>query len=741
MVEMMDRGASVLTIPPLPAWTQPRELLADALPLLDPPSRISVTDAAEQFMQVPIGTDWSLFDRSVAPYMVEPADITQSRKFKSVCFVGPSQSAKTTMLITVAVHSVMCAPAPVQIIHMSKPDADAWVEEKLDPMIEHSRMVRERLGRARDDSTFSRKRFKGMRLTIGYPVARQLSSRSQRLVLLTDYDHMPQVLGPKDAPEGSPYGMARQRIRTFMSRGCVLLESTPAFPVTDETWKAGPQNPHELPPVSGGIVRIYNEGTRGRFYWECRECGELFEPHFKYLRYDNTLEPAVAGARAEMGCPQCGALYSHRHKNEMNRQILKGRGGWLHEGTTVGTDGKRALVTIDDPDLRATDVASYSLNGAAAAFASWEGIVTSYELALRQAEQFGDYTELSRVYFTERGEPYVPHGLQIEGELTTTMLSEQAVRLDRRTAPGWTRFITTSVDVQGNRFEALVMAWGAQGERVIIDRFALAQPPEGAPKARNDEGEVRALDPGRYAEDAGALTQLAGRTYPVEGQPWALAPCAVAVDFNGPAGWSDHAERFWRGRRKAGEGDLWFLSIGRGGPNLSDQVWYAAPARGSKGRKARAVRLLNMATDRLKDSVMAALGRFERGPGAQHTPDWLEEEHLAELLAERRGPKGYELKAGVKRNETLDLSVQALALAEHKGLSRINWEDPPDWAVLGVANPLAVRLAPEAGEAPEPDASEPDQETEPEAAGDPDTPPYTPRPQPANMGIRYLRRR
>ncbi|WP_406870263.1 terminase gpA endonuclease subunit [Thioclava sp. 'Guangxiensis'] len=741
MVEMMDRGASVLNIPPLPAWTQPRELLADALPLLDPPSRISVTDAAEQFMQVPIGTDWSLFDRTVAPYMVEPADITQSRKFKSVCFVGPSQSAKTTMLITVAVHSVMCAPAPVQIIHMSKPDADAWVEEKLDPMIEHSRMVRERLGRARDDSTFSRKRFKGMRLTIGYPVARQLSSRSQRLVLLTDYDHMPQVLGPKDAPEGSPYGMARQRIRTFMSRGCVLLESTPAFPVTDETWKAGPQNPHELPPVSGGIVRIYNEGTRGRFYWECRECGDLFEPHFKYLRYDNTLEPAVAGARAEMGCPQCGTLYSHRHKNEMNRQILKGRGGWLHEGTTVGADGKRALVTIDDPDLRATDVASYSLNGAAAAFASWEGIVTSYELALRQAEQFGDYTELSRVYFTERGEPYVPHGLQIEGELTTTMLSEHAVRLDRKTAPGWTRFITTSVDVQGNRFEALVMAWGAQGERVIIDRFALAQPPEGAPKARNEEGEFRALDPGRYAEDAGALAGLTARSYPVEGQPWALSPCAVAVDFNGPAGWSDHAERFWRSRRKAGEGDLWFLSIGRGGPNLSDRVWYAAPARGSKGRKARAVRLLNMATDRLKDSVMAALGRFERGPGAQHTPDWLEEEHLAELLAERRGPKGYELKAGVKRNETLDLSVQALALAEHKGLSRINWEDPPDWAVLGVANPFAVRLVPETEAEAGAEVPEPDQETEPEAAGDPDAPPYTPRPPPAGMGIRYLRRR
>ncbi|TQS73303.1 terminase [Rhodobacteraceae bacterium] len=726
MVAMSDRGASVFAIPPLPAWTQPTELLADALPLLDPPSRISVTDAAERFMRVPIAGDWAKFDRDVAPYMVEPADITQSRRFKSVCFVGPSQSAKTTMLITVAVHSVMCAPAPVQVIHMSRPDADAWVEEKLDPTIRNSPDIAARLGRGRDDSTFSRKRFKGMRLTIGYPVARQLSSRTQRLVLMTDYDHMPQVLGPKDAPEGSPHGMGRQRIRTFMSRGCVLLESSPAFPITDETWKAGAQNPHELPPVSGGIVRIYNEGTRGRFYWECRECGGLFEPHFDLLRYDNTLEPAAAGAQAEMACPHCGCTFSHRHKSELNRQTLRGHGGWLHEGAQVDAHGARALVTIDDPAIRATDVASYSLNGAAAAFASWEGIVTSYELALRQAEQFGDYTELSRVYFTERGEPYLPRGVQVEGELTATMLGEHAVRLDKRCAPNWTRFITTSVDVQGNRFEALVMAWGAQGERVIIDRFAISQPPGDAPKARNEDGQYRAIDPGRYVEDADALLALTHRTYPVEGQPWALVSCAIAIDFNGPAGWSDNAEKFWRARRKAGQGDLWFLSIGRGGFHQSDRVWYASPERGSKGRKARAIKLLNMATDRLKDSVVAALGRFERGSGAQHTPDWLEDEHRNELVSERKGLKGYELKPGVKRNETLDLSVQALALAEHKGVNRVNWEAPPDWAVLGVANPFAVLAG------------------TPEAAA-PETVPapveVTPAPKRPQMGIRYLRGR
>ncbi len=725
MVVMADRASSVRHIPPLPSWRQPTEILGDCLPLLDPPSRITVTDAAERYMRVPVAGDWRPFDRMVTPYTVEPADMTQSRRFKAVCFVGPSQSGKTQLLMTVAFHSITSAPDPVQVIHMTKTDADAWVEEKLNPAIRHSPEVLDRLGRGRDDDTFSRKRFRGMRLSIGYPVANQLSSRSQRLVLMTDYDHMKQVLGPKDAPEGSPYGMARQRIRTFMSRGGVLLESSPAFPVTEDDWKAGPMNPHELPPVSGGIVRIYNEGTRGRWYWECRNCSELFEPHFERLVYDDTLEPAEAGAKAQMECPDCGELYAHRHKIELNRRALAGHGGWLHEGSQV-EDGKRALVRIDDEALRATDVASYSLNGAAAAFASWEGLVSSYLGALRQAEQFGDYTELSRVFFTERAEPFKRPVDADEDELTTTKLREAAVTLPRGVAPNWCRFVTVSIDVQGNRFEILVMGWGEQGERVVIDRFPISQPPDHAPRAKNEDGRYRLIDPGRYAEDADVLLELADKAYQVEGESWALKPCALTIDFNGPAGWSDNAEKFWRARRRANQGHLWFLSIGRGGFHQRDRVWLEAPERGSKGKKARGIKLLNMAVDRLKDSVLSALGRLERGIGAQHVPDWIETEALAELLAEQRTAKGYEKKQGVTRNETLDLAVQALATAEHKGLNRINPEAPPDWAVLGPGNAFAV-----AGIAAEPEHDEP------EAAPAPaETPPPAPR-----RSIGWLKRR
>lgn len=695
MVEMVDRGIGVLSrIPPLPPFVTPEEMIADALPLLDPPSRISVTEAAERALRVPVAGKWEDYSRAVTPYMVEPQDMTQSRRFKAVIFTGPAQSGKSQMLLSVAAHAVTCAPGPVQLIHMTKTDADAWVEEKLDPAVENSPRLLERLGRARDDSTFSRKRFRGVRLGIGYPVANQLSSRSQRMVLLTDYDHMPQRLGPKDAPENTPFGMAMMRIRTFMSRGCVVVESTPAFPVDDT--KPAPVaalEPHRMPEVTGGIVKLYNEGTRGRWYWECPDCAELFEPTFERLDYPEELDPGEAGTRAQMVCPHCGCTISHRQKVELNRRAMQGRGGWLHEARTFDADGRRRLVRIDDPELRHTAYASYALNGVAAAFVNWSELVQRYESARRAFAISGDDIDLAGVFYTDLGMPYRRPRTEDETALTVDVLRARARPLDKGIAPGWARFVVTCVDVQGNRFEVSVVAFGEDGERIIIDRFAIHQPPDAAPRAKGDDGKYRAVDPGRYAEDAEVLAELPDRVYPVEGQDWGLKPVGVVIDFNGPAGWSDNAEKFWRKRARAGQGGRFYLSIGRPGFRQADRVWHEAPERASGGRKARGIRLLNMAVDRLKDSVLAALERDGTRINAQHVAAWMETEHLAELLAEQRGEKGWEKKPGVQRNETLDHSVQALALAEHLGLARVNWEAPPGWCVAGLMNTNAVPLA------------------------------------------------
>ena len=125
MVQMGEvRIGAKRAFAPLPPFTTPQELFADSLPVLDPPSRMSVTDAAERYVRVQVQGAWQGFDREVTPYMVEPSDMTQSRLFTAVVFTGPSQSGKTKMLETTAMHAVACDQRPVLIVHMTKSDRD-----------------------------------------------------------------------------------------------------------------------------------------------------------------------------------------------------------------------------------------------------------------------------------------------------------------------------------------------------------------------------------------------------------------------------------------------------------------------------------------------------------------------------------------------------------------------------------------------------------------------------------------
>ncbi|MBD8894031.1 phage terminase large subunit family protein [Labrenzia suaedae] len=599
---------------------------------------------------------------SVTPYMVEPMDVSTSRRFRACVFAGPARTGKTDALILNKTgHTISCDPQDVRIVHMSIDAAKEFARKKLAALIRYSPEVAARLGKDRYDDNTLTKNFEGnMSVDVAWPVPAKMSASDIPLMLLTDYDRMPEDIGG----EGTPFDLSFKRTQTFGSRGMTIAESSPGRIVLDDDFEAPENQPHLAPPCTG-ILAIYNRGTRGRFYWPCPDCSESFEPDFRLLQYPEEGTPAEKGQAAFMACPHCGCILEHRHKRERN-QLAR----WMHEGK----GGQ--LVSIHDEALRETDIASWWLNGTVAAFQSWAELVTRYEGALEEFVSTGDSKALKTTVTVDQGKPFSERITADDDELSVKELRDRAEKYQLNIAPAETRFLIVAVDVQKGRFVVQVFAFGVELEHWVIARMDIHTPPETAPRAKD-----RAIDPARYPEDWDVLFDLLEREFPVLGLAFSLVPVALVVDSAGEDGVTKNAYAFYRRSKIKGYRGRVFISKGMTRWDR-DRAVLRTPEKqeGKRLKQASDLKILQIGTWRLKSELVAALSRTDPGPGACHLSKNLPSEVFEELCAEEKTAKGWALKKGKKRNEAFDLGVYALALVIVLKGERINWNRPPAWA-------------------------------------------------------------
>lgn len=704
-----------------------------ALPSIAPINRIPVATWAEQDRYLNDNGSVVPWRNSVTPYMIEPMNTSTSRRFRAGVFVGPARTGKTDgLILNKAGHTVCCDPQDIRIIQMNQDAAKEFSRKKLDALCRYSEEVGKRLGTERyDDSTYT-KVFQGnMTIDVAWPVVAKMSGSDIPIMLLTDYDRFPDDIGG----EGSAFILSSKRTQTFGSRGWTLAESSPGKLIEDDDFEAPDNEPHLAPPTKG-ILALYNGGTRGRYYWPCPDCGEVFEPDFKLLQYPDEGTPAEKGRATYMACPHCGCVLEHRHKRERNQL-----GDWLHEGK----GGE--LVSIHDESLRETDIASWWMNGTQAAFQSWAELVSRYETALEEYGRTGDSKSLKTTINVDLGKPFSERLLADDDELSVKQLKDRAEKYQLNIAPPEARFLLVTVDVQKGRFVVQVFAFGVGLESWLIARFDIHTPPETAP--RHTE---RAIDPARYSEDWDALFELLERRFPVLGLPFSLVPVALVVDGFGEDGVTKNAYAFYRRAKKQGYGRRVFISKGMRGWDR-DRAVLRTPEKqeGKRLKKASDLKILQVGTWRLKSEVVAALTRDDPGPGASHLSKDLPSDVFEELCAEEKTRKGWELKKGKKRNEALDLMVYALALAIVLKCERINWDRPPAWAETLERNSFAFARSmasdqPDGegveGEESGEDGSDADDDAGPEAKSEKTEQPKPARPQRPNRKRRaHVRRK
>ncbi|THA16151.1 phage terminase large subunit family protein [Rodentibacter pneumotropicus] len=656
-----------------------KDIRRDIANLIKAPRRMKVSEAVAEYMRVPVGGGNSVkWDKHTAAYILEPMDCLNSREYDAVIFVGPARTGKTIGLIDGWItYSIICDPSDFLLVQLTQEKASEHSRKRLDRTFRCSPEIAKRLSPRKNDNNVHDKYFRaGNLLKIGWPSINVLSSSDYKYVALTDYDRWPEDIDG----EGDGFSLASKRTTTFMSAGMTLVESSPGKDIADI--KHTQKSTHEAPPTTG-ILSLYNRGDRRRFYWQCPECSEYFEPSMANMTGFRDDEDYVkASENARLQCPHCQTLIAPELKRQLNIN-----GKWLKEGQTIDRNG------VIHGEGRKSRIASFWLEGPAAAYQTWAQLTYKLLNAEQEYEMTGSEETLKAVTNTDWGLPYLPRSALEQRRADELMARRE--KTPEKTVPTQCRFLVAAVDVQGGknrRFVVQIVGYGESGERWLIDRYNIAH------TLPDEDGVIEKIDP-RIPDDWQILvSDVLNKQYPLTDNEHHLMPIlAMAVDSGGEEGVTDNAYHFWRQCRRDGLAKRVYLVKGDSTKRqkLITRTYPDNTARSDRHSSARGdVPLYLLQTDHLKDRISNALARQTAGANYIHFPDWIGEWFFNELVYEERGADGKWVKPGKGNNEAFDLFCYAHAVAILRGYERIKWgdeNDVPSWAQLPDVNQHIIR--------------------------------------------------
>ncbi len=547
-----------------------------------------------------------------APYLREIMDaLSPSHPAQRISFMKAAQVGATEAgnnWIGFVIHH---APGPMLAVLPTVEMAKRSSRGRIDPLIEESPALKERVqpARSRDagNSMLSKEFPGGILVLTGANSATGLRSMPARYVFLDEVDAYPASADE----EGDPVTLAEARTTTFAHRRKVFMVSTPTI---------------------RGLSRIEREfeaSDQRRYFVPCPHCG-----HMQWLQFERLRWAKGKPETAAYHCARCETAIAEHHKTQM-----LARGEW--RATGVSADPKAIGFHLS---------ALYSPIG----WKSWEQIAREW-LAAQGSDEM-----VRAARNTLLGETWVESGDAPEWQRLADRREVFAAQI-----PAGGLFLTAGADVQKDRIEVDVWAWGRGGTSWLIDHIVLPGGP---------------VDPACWA----ALTALLSRTWVHENG--AVMPLAkLAID----TGYETAAVYAWaRVQGIAQVAPVKGLEGFNRATPVAGPTFVDATVNGRKLK--RGARLWTVATATFKAETYRYL-RLERPSdedrargvptpaGTIHLPDWADSEWLKQLVAEqlvtirdRRGYARQEWQKMRERNEALDTRVYARAAAWILGADRFD---------------------------------------------------------------------
>jgi phage terminase large subunit GpA-like protein len=229
----------------------------------------------------------------------------------------------------------------------------------------------------------------------------------------------------------SPILLAERRSATFQRRK-ILLVSTPKTRGRSRIEREYEASALALD-VAGIGVDLVEEGDQRRFFVPCPHCGEHQTLELANLRW-----PEGRPREAECGCSHCGSLIGERHKTAMLE-----RSEWRPTAEGAGRTAGFHLSSLYSP----------------VGWFSWADAAEMYEQAQKVPDLIKGFVN------TVLGLPYEEEAEAPEWQ----RLYERRESYRIGIVPEGGLFLTAGVDVQKDRIEVEIVAWGRGKESWSVD--------------------------------------------------------------------------------------------------------------------------------------------------------------------------------------------------------------------------------------------------------------------------------
>lgn len=406
---------------------------------LRPPKRISTREWADtyRYFGEEEGATKGKYEVSKIPYLTwpnSPLDALDDPKVYEVVGQKSAQVAWTTGVMGNYIGSrISFNPATILGLFPKDEASVQWVREKFEPMIRATPILSEKikLNSRKENSTMQFKKFPGGFIKVaGSNSPSSVKSAPIAIIFIEEPDDCNMNL----RSQGDSITLAKERVKSFnLNQIKFIIGGTPTVKGISTV-----EREMQLSDQRYGMV-------------PCNECGE-----FNPLSFEHFFIPEIEGLShpifgnkspddAYYTCPSCGATWDFYQKN---KNLKDDRCHWL---ATAKFNG----------------IAGFYINELYSVFegANFKTLAEKKLIALHEYNM-GKPEKLIAYINSSEGMPYEYVG----DTATADDLKEHGLDYDLGTVPDGGLILTAGVDVQEDRLEMIVRAWGRDDQSWLVDR-------------------------------------------------------------------------------------------------------------------------------------------------------------------------------------------------------------------------------------------------------------------------------